>query len=45
MLVAYYSKNDFITGDAEFGVAQVDWRQYAVECHESPMDQCPAVGE
>ncbi|NOZ79561.1 MAG: hypothetical protein GXP48_10365 [Acidobacteria bacterium] len=45
MLVAYYSKNDFATGDAEFGVAQVDWRQYAVECHESPMEQCPAVGE
>ena len=45
MLVAYFSKNDYVTGDAEFGVAQVDWRQYAVECQQSPVDQCPAIGQ
>ncbi len=45
LLVAYYSKNDNATGDAEFGIAQVDWRQYSVECQESPSDQCPTIGQ
>ena len=40
VLLAYYSKNDNTTGDAEFGIAQADWRDFAVQCDQSPMDGC-----
>ncbi len=45
MIVAYFSKNDNTSQDAVFGVAQVDWRQFAVECQEGPMDGCPGLGQ
>lgn len=43
LLMAYYSKNDNATGDAEFAIAQADWRDYAAQCSESPMDGCPVA--
>ncbi len=39
-LLAYYSKVDNATGDAEFGIGQVDWSQHSVDCGESPTDSC-----
>ena len=40
ILLAYFSKNDNATGDAEFGIAQADWRDFAAQCDQSPMDGC-----
>jgi len=39
-LIAYYSKVDNATGDAEFGIGQVDWSRHAADCGESPTDDC-----
>ena len=39
-LVAYYSKVDNVTGDAEFGIGQVDWEQQGIDCGETPTDDC-----
>ncbi len=39
-LIAYYSKVDNATGDAEFGIGQVDWERHATDCGESPTDGC-----
>ncbi len=39
-LVAYYSKVDNATGDAEFGIGQVDWEQHGIDCGETPTDDC-----
>ncbi len=41
MLMAYFSKNDQATGDAEFSIAQPDWRDLPDQCDEGPMDSCP----
>ena len=41
LFVAYLSKVDQATGDAEFGLGQVDWTDYIVDCGESPEDDCP----
>jgi len=41
LLMAYYSKNDHATGDAEFAIAQADWRDFAAQCNETPVDGCP----
>jgi len=40
LLSAYSSKNDNATGDAEFNIAQPDWREVAIECGQTPMDGC-----
>jgi len=40
LFLAYLSKVDQATGDAEFGLGQVDWTGYAEECGEVP-DDCP----
>ncbi len=39
-LIAYYSKVDNATGDAEFGIGQVDWEQHGADCGETPTDNC-----
>lgn len=43
-LLAYYSKVDNVTGDAEFGIGQVDWAQHGVDCGETPTDNCGGTG-
>ncbi len=43
LLMAYYSKNDNNTGDAEFAIAATDWRDLAAQCNETPMDGCPTA--
>lgn len=35
LFIAYYSKVDNTTGDAEFGLGQVDWEEYT-DCPEPP---------
>jgi len=40
LLSAYFSKNDNETGDAEFNIAQPDWREVAEQCGQTPMDGC-----
>ena len=39
-LLAYYSKVDNATGDAEFGIGQVDWTRHREDCGEAPTDDC-----
>lgn len=42
--IAYMSKVDGVTGDAEFGLAQNDWTLFEVDCGFEPGDDCPPNG-
>lgn len=39
--IAYMSKVDGVTGDAEFSLAQNDWTTFAVDCGFEPGEDCP----
>ena len=40
LFMAYISRIDQVTGDAEFALGLTDWEEYVDECGEVP-DQCP----
>jgi hypothetical protein len=44
LVMAYYSKVDNATGDAEFGYGQLDWSDFIAECDTDPTDPCGTGG-